>query len=242
VMTQLHTSAGAPEPLIEISELTKTFGQGDAEVRALRGVDLRVGSGEFVALMGPSGSGKSTFMNIVGCLDKATSGSYYFKGVDVGQLDMDALALLRRYFLGFVFQGFNLLGRTSALSNVELPLLYRGISPPERRARALQALADVGLIGRESHTPAELSGGQQQRVAFARAIVSDPAVLLADEPTGNLDTEMSVEIMDLMVALNEGRGITILMVTHEPEMARYAKRLVSFVDGEIRTDRRQKPK
>jgi putative ABC transport system ATP-binding protein len=241
-MTQLHTSAGAPEPLIEISELTKTFGQGDAEVRALRGVDLRVGSGEFVALMGPSGSGKSTFMNIVGCLDKATSGSYYFKGVDVGQLDMDALALLRRYFLGFVFQGFNLLGRTSALSNVELPLLYRGISPPERRARALQALADVGLIGRESHTPAELSGGQQQRVAFARAIVSDPAVLLADEPTGNLDTEMSVEIMDLMVALNEGRGITILMVTHEPEMARYAKRLVSFVDGEIRTDRRQKPK
>jgi putative ABC transport system ATP-binding protein len=229
-------------PLIDISELTKTFGAGDAEVRALRGVDLQVGSGEFVALMGPSGSGKSTFMNIVGCLDKATSGSYYFKGVDVGQLDMDNLALLRRHFLGFVFQGFNLLGRTSALSNVELPLLYRGISPRERRARALQALADVGLNGRESHTPAELSGGQQQRVAFARAIVSDPAVLLADEPTGNLDTEMSVEIMDLMVALNERRGITILMVTHEPEMARYAKRLVSFVDGEIRTDRRQKPK
>jgi putative ABC transport system ATP-binding protein len=241
-MSQLDASAGASIPLIDISELTKTFGAGDAEVRALRGVDLQVGSGEFVALMGPSGSGKSTFMNIVGCLDKATSGSYCFKGVDVGQLDMDNLALLRRHYLGFVFQGFNLLGRTSALSNVELPLLYRGISPRERRARALQALADVGLNGRESHTPAELSGGQQQRVAFARAIVSDPAVLLADEPTGNLDTEMSVEIMDLMVALNERRGITILMVTHEPEMARYAKRLVSFVDGEIRTDRRQKPK
>jgi ABC-type lipoprotein export system ATPase subunit len=241
-MSQLDASAGASIPLIDISELTKTFGAGDAEVRALRGVDLQVGSGEFVALMGPSGSGKSTFMNIVGCLDKATSGSYCFKGVDVGQLDMDNLALLRRHYLGFVFQGFNLLGRTSALSNVELPLLYRGVSPRERRARALQALADVGLNGRESHTPAELSGGQQQRVAFARAIVSDPAVLLADEPTGNLDTKTSVEIMDLMVALNERRGITILMVTHEPEMARYAKRLVSFVDGEIRTDRRQKPK
>jgi putative ABC transport system ATP-binding protein len=224
-------------PIIELAGLTKVFGKGDALVRALRGVDLRIHRGEFVALMGPSGSGKSTFMNIVGCLDEPSSGTFRFEGVDIGKLNKDQLALLRRHYLGFVFQGFNLLGRTSALENVELPLLYRGVSLKERRARGLKALEDVGLKGREGHTPAELSGGQQQRVAFARAIVTDPIVLLADEPTGNLDTRTSVEIMELMVALNKGRGITIIMVTHEPEMAEYAHRLVSFVDGVVRSDR-----
>jgi putative ABC transport system ATP-binding protein len=225
-------------PIIELAGLTKVFGKGDALVRALRGVDLRIHRGEFVALMGPSGSGKSTFMNIVGCLDEPSSGTFRFEGIDIGKLNKDQLALLRRHYLGFVFQGFNLLGRTSALENVELPLLYRGVSLKERRARGLKALEDVGLKGREGHTPAELSGGQQQRVAFARAIVTDPIVLLADEPTGNLDTRTSVEIMELMVALNKGRGITIIMVTHEPEMAEYAHRLVSFVDGVVRSDRR----
>ena len=224
-------------PIIELAGLTKVFGKGDALVRALRGVDLRIHRGEFVALMGPSGSGKSTFMNIVGCLDEPSSGTFRFEGVDIGKLNKDQLALLRRHYLGFVFQGFNLLGRTSALENVELPLLYRGVSLKERRARGLKALEDVGLKGREGHTPAELSGGQQQRVAFARAIVTDPIVLLADEPTGNLDTHTSVEIMELMVALNKERGITIIMVTHEPEMAEYAHRKVSFVDGVVRSDR-----
>jgi putative ABC transport system ATP-binding protein len=233
------TPAMAPAmPIIELAGLTKVFGKGDALVRALRGVDLRIHRGEFVALMGPSGSGKSTFMNIVGCLDEPSSGTFRFEGIDIGKLNKDQLALLRRHYLGFVFQGFNLLGRTSALENVELPLLYRGVSLKERRARGLKALEDVGLKGREGHTPAELSGGQQQRVAFARAIVTDPIVLLADEPTGNLDTRTSVEIMELMVALNKGRGITIIMVTHEPEMAEYAHRLVSFVDGVVRSDRR----
>ena len=232
------TPAMAPAmPIIELAGLTKVFGKGDALVRALRGVDLRIHRGEFVALMGPSGSGKSTFMNIVGCLDEPSSGTFRFEGIDIGKLNKDQLALLRRHYLGFVFQGFNLLGRTSALENVELPLLYRGVSLKERRARGLKALEDVGLKGREGHTPAELSGGQQQRVAFARAIVTDPIVLLADEPTGNLDTRTSVEIMELMVALNKERGITIIMVTHEPEMAEYAHRLVSFVDGVVRSDR-----
>jgi putative ABC transport system ATP-binding protein len=232
------TPAMAPAmPIIELAGLTKVFGKGDALVRALRGVDLRIHRGEFVALMGPSGSGKSTFMNIVGCLDEPSSGTFRFEGIDIGKLNKDQLALLRRHYLGFVFQGFNLLGRTSALENVELPLLYRGVSLKERRARGLKALEDVGLKGREGHTPAELSGGQQQRVAFARAIVTDPIVLLADEPTGNLDTHTSVEIMELMVALNKERGITIIMVTHEPEMAEYAHRLVSFVDGVVRSDR-----
>ena len=232
------TPAMAPAmPIIELAGLTKVFGKGDALVRALRGVDLRIHRGEFVALMGPRGSGKSTFMNIDGCLDEPSSGTFRFEGVDIGKLNKDQLALLRRHYLGFVFQGFNLLGRTSALENVELPLLYRGVSLKERRARGLKALEDVGLKGREGHTPAELSGGQQQRVAFARAIVTDPIVLLADEPTGNLDTHTSVEIMELMVALNKERGITIIMVTHEPEMAEYAHRLVSFVDGVVRSDR-----
>jgi putative ABC transport system ATP-binding protein len=199
---------------------------------------LAVQPGEFVAVMGPSGSGKSTCMNIIGCLDQPTSGIYRFDGVDVGQLSKVQLALLRRHYLGFVFQGFNLLGRTTALENVELPLLYRGLPARARRKLGLQALHDVGLKGRESHTPAQLSGGQQQRVAFARAIVTNPVVLLADEPTGNLDTRTSEEIMELMIALNEERHITIVMVTHEPSMAQYAQRLVEFVDGVVRTDRR----
>ena len=223
-------------PVISLAGLTREFGDGDARVCALRGVDLDIHRGDFVAVMGPSGSGKSTAMNIVGCLDRPTDGQYRFDGVDVGGLDRDQLALIRRHYLGFVFQGFNLLGRTTALQNVELPLLYRGVPAGERRQRGLKALHEVGLAGRESHTPAELSGGQQQRVAFARAIVSDPMVLLADEPTGNLDTATSEEIMGLMVRLNEEHGITIVMVTHEPEMAAYAGRLVVFRDGCVQSD------
>jgi putative ABC transport system ATP-binding protein len=235
-----HAPADAKEtPIIKLCGLTKVFGKGDAQVRALRGVDLEIYRGEFVAVMGPSGSGKSTCMNILGCLDEPSSGSYYFEGLDVGKLSKDQLALLRRHYLGFVFQGFNLLGRTSALKNVELPLLYRGVSTRERRALSLRALHEVGLKGRESHTPAELSGGQQQRVAFARAIVTNPVVLFADEPTGNLDTKTSIEIMELMVRLNQARGITIIMVTHEPEMAGYARRLVKFVDGMAEDDCRK---
>jgi len=224
-------------PIIELTSLTREFGEGAAKVLALRGVDLAICRGEFVAVMGPSGSGKSTAMNIIGCLDRPTAGTYRFNGVDVGQLNMDQLALLRRHYLGFVFQGFNLLGRTTALANVELPLLYRGVSASERRQRSLKALHEVGLEGRESHTPSELSGGQQQRVAFARAIVTNPVVLLADEPTGNLDSETSSEIMALMTALNEDRGITIVMVTHESEMAEYAHRLVLYRDGVVQSDR-----
>lgn len=229
-----HAAVGAP--IIELEDITRVFGEGDAAVHALRGVDLTIRKGEFVAVMGPSGSGKSTYMNIVGCLDTATGGSYRFDGVDVGRLNQDQRALLRRHYFGFVFQGFNLLGRTSALENVELPLLYRGIPVGERRERSLKALLDVGLKGRESHTPAELSGGQQQRVAFARAIVTNPVVLLADEPTGNLDTTTSLEIMDLMTRLNVERGITVIMVTHEPDMAEYAHRIVNFVDGVVQSD------
>lgn len=231
-------SAESGRPIIELAGLTKVFGEGAAEVRALRGVDLHIHRGEFVAVMGPSGSGKSTCMNIVGCLDQPTSGTYKFDGVDVGNLNKDQMALLRRHYLGFVFQGFNLLGRTTALKNVELPLVYRGVSPRDRRARSLSALGEVGLKGRESHTPAELSGGQQQRVAFARAIVTEPVVLVADEPTGNLDSTTSVEIMELMVRLNQKHGITIIMVTHEADMAEYADRLVKFVDGVVQEDRK----
>lgn len=230
----------ASGPIISLSKLTKEFGEGETKVRALRGVDLSIQQGEFVAVMGPSGSGKSTALNILGGLDLPTSGSYFFDGLDIGTLDSNQLALFRRHYLGFVFQGFNLLRRTSALENVELPLIYRGVSASERRERSLHALHEVGLQGRESHSPSELSGGQQQRVAFARAIVSDPVVLLADEPTGNLDTEMSFEIMELMQNLNRERGITIIMVTHEPEMAEYAKRLVRFVDGAVQSDRQLK--
>lgn len=205
-------------------------------MQALRGVDLTIDRGDFVAVMGPSGSGKSTCMNVLGCLDTPTAGSYLFDGIDVGALSRDQLALLRRNYLGFVFQGYNLLNRTSALENVELPLIYRGLARAERRARALKALDVVGLSSWEDHTPGELSGGQQQRVAIARAIVTEPSVLLADEPTGNLDTSRSLEIMELLTLFNRDLGITIVMVTHEPEMAAFAKHKVYFLDGLVVSD------
>ncbi len=226
-------------PLIRLRGVTRVYGEGQAMVRALAGVDLDIEAGEFVAIMGPSGSGKSTVMNILGCLDTPSSGEYLFRGVHVERLTRDERARLRRRHLGFVFQGFNLLARTSAIENVELPLLYRGEPAARRRAAARAALASVGLQGREGHTPGELSGGQQQRVAIARAIVTQPTVLLADEPTGNLDTQRSREIMALLSSLNRERGITVLMVTHEPDMADYAQRTVRFVDGLIAEDLRQ---
>jgi putative ABC transport system ATP-binding protein len=224
--------------LIEFAGVSKIFGEGAATVRALDHVSLRIQEGEFVAIMGPSGSGKSTAMNILGCLDVPTSGRYLFMGLDVGRLNTTGRALLRRRFLGFVFQGFNLIARTNALENVELPLTYRGMAQNERRYRASLALERVGLRDRARHTPSELSGGQQQRVAIARAIVSEPAVLLADEPTGNLDSKTSGEIMDLLVGLNE-QGITVVMVTHEAEMAAYARRIIRVVDGHIESDYRK---
>ncbi|MCK6453798.1 MAG: ABC transporter ATP-binding protein [Alphaproteobacteria bacterium] len=223
-------------PLIEFRGVSKVFGSGAAAVRALDRVDLRIDEGEFVAIMGPSGSGKSTAMNVIGCLDTPSAGEYFFQGFEIGGADRRNRALLRRRYFGFVFQGFNLLARTSAAENVELPLTYRGISGAERRRLAYAALARVGLQGREHHTPGELSGGQQQRVAIARAIVTRPAVLLADEPTGNLDTKMSREIMDVLTALNREQGITIIMVTHEQDMAAYARRVIRFVDGRIDVD------
>lgn len=226
-------------PLIEFDGVTKTYGTGQAAVHALAGVNLQVARGEFVAVMGPSGSGKSTAMNILGCLDVPTTGEYRFDGVDVGALTRRQRALLRRYYLGFVFQGFNLLNRTSALENVELPLVYRGTPRAERHARARDALATVGLRGWEHHKANELSGGQAQRVAIARAIVAEPSVLFADEPTGNLDTARSVEIMELLVRFNHERGITVLMVTHEPDMAAYASRTVRFRDGHVESDQRK---
>jgi putative ABC transport system ATP-binding protein len=222
--------------LIELQGVTKVYGTGQAAMHALRGVDLRIAQGEFVAMMGPSGSGKSTCMHILGCLDTPTRGTYRFHGIDVGRLSRNQRARVRRHYLGFVFQGFNLLARTSALENVELPLMYRGISASERRTRARQALARVGLQGWEGHTPGELSGGQQQRVAIARAMVTAPAVLLADEPTGNLDSARSRDIMTLLSALNRDQGMTVIMVTHEPDMAAYAQRLVRFLDGQVATD------
>ncbi|MBW8370948.1 MAG: ABC transporter ATP-binding protein [Thiobacillus sp.] len=224
--------------LIRLSGITKTYGSGQAAFQALKGIDLAIDAGDFVAIMGPSGSGKSTAMNILGCLDTPTSGSYEFEGVQVEQLSRNERALLRRNYLGFVFQGFNLLSRTTALENVELPLIYRGEPAAARHAAARAALRQVGLEGWEHHTPAELSGGQQQRVAIARAIVTRPAVLLADEPTGNLDTHTGEEIMDLISALNRDQGITVLMVTHEPDMAAHAKRVIRFVDGKVDSDRR----
>jgi len=229
-------------PLIRLRGVTRTYGQGDAMVQALAGVDLDIAAGDFVAIMGPSGSGKSTAMNIIGCLDTPSAGEYLFRGVPVQSLSRDQRALLRRRQLGFVFQGFNLLPRTSAQENVELPLLYRGESAAARRKAAHEALALVGLQGREGHTPAELSGGQQQRVAIARALVTQTAVLLADEPTGNLDSQRSREIMDLLVALNHERGITIVMVTHEPDMAAFARRVVRFVDGRVDSDQVNAPR
>ena len=223
-------------PLIQLRRVTRTYGEGRNAFQALKGVDLDIAAGEFVAVMGPSGSGKSTVMNILGCLDMPSSGEYLFQGLHVERLTRDERAQLRRQRLGFVFQGFNLLARTSALENVELPLLYRGETLSARRLAATAALAQVGLSGWESHAPAELSGGQQQRVAIARAIVTEPAVLLADEPTGNLDTERSREIMELLTRLNQQQGITTVMVTHEPDMAAYAHRTVRFVDGRVASD------
>ena len=224
--------------LIRLSGITKTYGSGQAAFQALKGIDLVIDTGDFVAIMGPSGSGKSTAMNILGCLDTPTSGSYEFEGVKVEQLSRNQRALLRRNYLGFVFQGFNLLSRTTALENVELPLIYRGEPAAERHAAARAALGQVGLDGWEHHTPAELSGGQQQRVAIARAIVTRPHVLLADEPTGNLDSHTSQEIMNLISGFNRELGITVLMVTHEPDMAAHAKRIIRFVDGRVDSDRR----
>ncbi|MBB4437107.1 MULTISPECIES: ABC transporter ATP-binding protein [Rhizobium] len=226
----------ASPPLIEFRQVSKIYGEGEAAIRALDHVDLAINAHEFVAIMGPSGSGKSTAMNILGCLDVPTSGDYIFEGIPTSGFDRSQLTLLRRHMLGFVFQGFNLLSRTSAVENVELPLIYRGMAVRERRERAREALALVGLTGREHHKTQELSGGQQQRVAIARAIVTEPALLLADEPTGNLDTRTSVEIMDLMTRLNREQGITIVMVTHEPDIAAYAQRLLRFVDGKLETE------
>lgn len=222
--------------LIELKKVSKVYGKGQAKMQALGGIDLVIERGDFVAVMGPSGSGKSTCMNVLGCLDTPTAGNYLFDGVDVGTLTRDQRVLLRRYYLGFVFQGFNLLNRTSALENVELPLIYRGMAARERRAHALDALNLVGLNGWEDHTPGELSGGQQQRVAIARAIVTKPSVLLADEPTGNLDSSRSREIMELLSSFNSEQGITIVMVTHEPDMAAFAKRQIHFLDGLLASD------
>lgn len=227
-------------PLIEFEDVRKIYGSGEAAVHALAGVDLRIDAGEFVAIMGPSGSGKSTAMNMIGCLDTPTSGAYRFHGINVGALNRDQRALLRRHYLGFVFQGFNLLPRTTAVENVELPLIYRGMGLAQRRKLSMRALERVGLERRAHHAPNQLSGGQQQRVAIARAIVTDPTVLLADEPTGNLDTRTSREIMDLLDSLNRDQNITIIMVTHEADMAAYAHRIVHFLDGRIDEDRQNR--
>jgi putative ABC transport system ATP-binding protein len=228
--------SGDGTTLLELEGVTRTYGSGEAKVRALDGIDLRIERGEFVAVMGPSGSGKSTCMNILGCLDTPTHGSYRFRGVEVGGLTRDQRALLRRHYLGFVFQGYNLLKRTTALENLELPLIYRGVHASERHATARAALAAVGMADREHHTSSELSGGQQQRIAIARAIVTQPLLVLADEPTGNLDSARSLEIMELLTRLNRERGITVVMVTHEPDMAAFARRIVHFRDGLIASD------
>lgn len=227
--------------LIELRDVHRVYGEGEAMVRALSGVDLTINKGEFVAIMGASGSGKSTAMNIIGCLDRPSAGQYLFDGVAVQELDRDSRALLRRHCLGFVFQGFNLLARTSALENVELPMIYKGLPRSERLVKARQALEKVGLGGREHHDPSQLSGGQQQRVAIARALAGDPAVILADEPTGNLDSQRSHEIMLLLQELNR-EGITIVMVTHEADIAAYASRLLVFTDGKLASDSATEPK
>ena len=225
-----------PAPLIELRGVSKVYGQGQTAFLALKGVDLQIAAGEFVAIMGPSGSGKSTAMNLLGCLDTPSAGEYRFRGVPLQGLQRDELALLRRQYFGFVFQGFYLLARTTALENVELPLVYRGLPAKQRHAAARAALDAVGLSPWAHHTPAELSGGQQQRVAIARAIVTEPQVLLADEPTGNLDSQRSHEIMALIQSLSRERGLTVLMVTHEADIAAYASRLVRFVDGRVASD------
>jgi len=222
--------------LIELRGLTKTYGQGDAAFEALRGIDLEIRQGDFIAIMGPSGSGKSTLMNTLGCLDTPTSGSYLYQGIAVESLDGDQRSLLRRHAMGFIFQGFNLLARTSALENVELPLLYRGLSHKARRVAAIEALTSVGLPTKLRNTPSELSGGQQQRVAIARAIVTKPSTLFADEPTGNLDTHTTEEIMMLLQRLNTEHGITVVMVTHADDVAAHARRTVRVKDGLIESD------
>ncbi|MGS4947798.1 ABC transporter ATP-binding protein [Meridianimarinicoccus sp. RP-17] len=226
----------ADPPFIELEGITRVYGTGEVAVRALDGINLTVRAGEFIAIMGPSGSGKSTAMNVIGCLDRPTSGHYRFAGVEVAGLTRDQRALLRRHYIGFVFQGYNLLPRTSALQNVELPLIYSGRPRAARQRAALEALRRVGLEARALHDPSQLSGGQQQRVAIARALVGDPKVVLADEPTGNLDTKTSVEILDMLRRLNREAGVTIVMVTHEEDMARYADRLIGMVDGRIARD------
>jgi putative ABC transport system ATP-binding protein len=222
--------------LIELSGVHKLYGEGESEVRALDGIDLRIERGEFVAIMGSSGSGKSTCMNILGCLDRPTMGEYHLADVSVTELPGDGLTMLRRHYIGFVFQGFNLLARTSALENVELPLVYRRVPRAEREARALKALTLVGLEDRIDHAPSQLSGGQQQRVAIARALVTEPDILMADEPTGNLDSARTQEVMELLQQLNRERGITIVMVTHEPDVAAFARRSLVFRDGRILSD------
>jgi putative ABC transport system ATP-binding protein len=226
--------------VISVEHLTKVYDLGEVCVEALRGVDVRVERGEFVAIMGASGSGKSTFLNIVGCLDRPSTGRYMLDGVDVSQMSSDQLAEVRNKKIGFVFQSFNLLARTSAVENVELPLLYNGTDSSDRRARALAALKATGLEGRAEHQPSQLSGGQQQRVAIARALVNQPSIILADEPTGNLDTRTSREIMDLVTSLNRDQGITVIMVTHETDIAAYAERVVRFVDGKVDSDLQRK--
>ncbi len=238
VQSQPETESGldAATSVIQVENLHKTYDLGEVQVHALRGVRLSVSVGEFAAVMGASGSGKSTFMNLVGCLDRATRGRYFLDGQDVAQLSKRELAAIRNRKIGFVFQGFNLLSRTSALENVELPLIYCGVSHEERMERAREALRAVGLEGREHHHPSQLSGGQQQRVAIARSLVNNPSILLADEPTGNLDSRTSVEIMEIFQRLNAERNITILLVTHEQDIARFAKRVILFRDGKVRRD------
>lgn len=223
-------------PLIQLDQIHKTYIMGDVEVRALRGVSLTIRTGEFVAIMGASGSGKSTVMNIIGCLDRPTRGTYTLDGQDVSELSKDERADIRCQKIGFVFQGFNLLARTSALENVELPMLYLGVEGHQRHRRAMEALAAVGLAGREQNNPNQLSGGQQQRVAVARSLVNNPALILADEPTGNLDSRTSIEVMEIFQRLNRERGITLILVTHEPDIAQYAQRVVVFKDGKIKKD------
>ena len=233
----LTTPLPETRPVIELDHIHKTYTMGDVEVHALRGVSLTIREGEFVAIMGASGSGKSTTMNIIGCLDRPTRGSYILDGEDVSQLSKDERADIRCKKIGFVFQGFNLLSRTSALENVELPMLYLGVESAQRHQRAMEALAAVGLAGREQNHPNQLSGGQQQRVAVARSLVNNPALILADEPTGNLDSRTSVEVMEIFQRLNRERGITLVLVTHESDIAEYASRVVVFKDGKIKSDR-----